>query len=189
MKLIVGLGNPGKEYEKTRHNVGFLAIDRIREHFKLPPFKQGFKGVWTKADDHSFALLKPHTFMNLSGDSVQAMMQFYKINVEDIVVIYDDLAFEPGVFRLRLSGSSGSHNGIQHIIQTLSTNLIKRIRIGIGPVPPAWKGRDYVLAVPDQLDEESIQNAIQGVVLAIDDYLHYDFPHAMSQYNRGNKTE
>jgi PTH1 family peptidyl-tRNA hydrolase len=187
MKLIVGLGNPGKTYEKTRHNVGFLAIDALAKHFKTPLFKEGFKGVWSKSNDNAFILLKPFTFMNLSGDSVLPLMQFYKIPVEDVVVIYDDLAFNPGTFRLRLNGSSGSHNGIQHIIQTLGTSDIKRIRIGIGPVPLAWKGRDFVLAPPEKEEEKLIEKTLQGVVLAVDDFLRYDFPHAMSHYNRGDK--
>lgn len=189
MKLIVGLGNPGKDYEKTRHNVGFLAIDALAKHFKLSAFKEGFKGVWTKADDRSFMLLKPHTFMNISGDAVLSAMQFYKIPLEDVVIIYDDLAFEPGVFRLRLNGSSGSHNGIGHIIQTLGSTAIKRIRIGIGAVPPEWKGRDYVLGVPSSPDQKKIDDAIATVVLAVQDYLAYDFPHAMSRYNIRGDTD
>ena len=187
MKLIVGLGNPGKMYEKTRHNVGFLAIDMLANHFKITSFKEGFKGVWAKSSDNAFILLKPHTFMNLSGESVLSLMQFYKLAIDDIVVIYDDLAFHPVTFRLRLNGSSGSHNGIQHIIETLGTSNIKRIRIGIGPVPTAWKGRDFVLAQPEQAEHMLIEKALQGVVLAVDDFLRYDFPHAMSQYNRGDK--
>ena len=183
MKLIVGLGNPGKEYEKTRHNVGFLAIDAIAHALKLPAFKEGYKGVWTKADDLSLMLLKPQTFMNLSGDSVLSAMQFFKIPLEDVVIIYDDLAFEPGVFRLRLNGSSGSHNGISHIIQTLGTTSIQRIRIGIGAVPSEWKGRDYVLGVPSSIDQQKIAQAIDTIVLAVKDYIDYDFAHAMSRYN------
>jgi PTH1 family peptidyl-tRNA hydrolase len=187
MKLIVGLGNPGKMYEKTRHNVGFLAIDLLANHLKITGFKEGFKGVWAKSGDNTVMLLKPHTFMNLSGESVMSLMQYYKISIEDIVVIYDDLAFNPGTFRLRLNGSSGSHNGIQHIIETLGTSNIKRIRIGIGPVPLAWKGRDFVLAQPEKEEEKHIEKALQGVVLAVDDFLRYDFSHAMSHYNRGDK--
>ena len=187
MKLIVGLGNPGKDYTRTRHNVGFQALDLLATSLKTPAFKEGFKGEWTKTADNKVMLLKPHTFMNLSGESVLLAMQFYKISIEDIVIIYDDLAFEPGVFRLRLNGSSGSHNGIQHILQTLGTQNIKRIRIGIGAVPPEWKGRDYVLAVPSEDEQTKIDHALKTIVLAMEDYLTYDFPHAMSRYNRGDK--
>ena len=133
MKLIVGLGNPGKEYENTRHNCGFKAIDAYAEMAQVDFNREDFKGTYAKfkLDDEDIILFKPLTFMNLSGEAVQAIVSFFKIPTEDIVVIYDDMAIKPGEIRLRLFGSSGGHNGIQNIINCLGTQNIKRIRIGI----------------------------------------------------------
>lgn len=185
VKLIVGLGNPGSAYEKTRHNMGFLVIDALAKSWKTPNFKEGFQGLYALDKNHQTILFKPTTFMNLSGQAVQAIMQFYKIPPDDVVIVYDDLAFEPGAIRLRLSGSSGSHNGIGHIIEQLHSKTIKRIRIGIGPVPQGFQGRDFVLGTPSDEEFVKLNQAIQLAVLAIEDYLAFDFPHAMSRYNRG----
>ena len=114
-------------------------------------------------------------------------MQFYKILPEDVVVVYDDLALEPGKIRLRLSGSSGAHNGMQHIIDILGTQDIKRIRVGIGAVPIQDKGKDYVLGLPSPSDQLNINRAITEATLAIEDYLHHDFSLAMNRYNRGSQ--
>jgi peptidyl-tRNA hydrolase, PTH1 family len=185
MKLIVGLGNPGVTYQNTRHNMGFMVIDALAKTWKITSFKEDFQGEYALVKAHDAILFKPNTFMNLSGHAVQAIMTFYKIPIEDVVIIYDDLAFEPGAIRLRLAGSSGSHNGIGHIIEQLKTQAVKRIRIGIGPVPKEFQGRDYVLAVPNQEEFAKLNQAILLAVKAIEDYLVFDFPHAMSRFNRG----
>ncbi len=186
MKLIVGLGNPGKEYANTRHNMGYMVIDALAKKWNLPHFKSNFQGEYVSHTFDQVILLKPTTFMNLSGQSVLAIAQFYKISPQEMVIIYDDLALEPGKIRLRMTGSSGSHNGMQHIIDTFSTQEIKRIRIGIGAVPIEQKGKDYVLTAPSKEDQKKINIAIQDAVSAIEVYLKTNFSQAMNQFNRGD---
>lgn len=130
MKLIIGLGNPGSKYERTRHNAGFIVLDELAKLLNCSIEAHGFNGVYYKNKD--YILLKPLTFMNLSGDSVVAIMNFYKIELSDIVVVYDDIDTELGKIRLRYQGSSGGHNGIKHLIATLKSDNFNRIRIGIG---------------------------------------------------------
>lgn len=135
LKLLIGLGNPGVQYEKTRHNAGFLAIDKICDTLNLSLTEKKFNGVFTKAkfNEQDFIIAKPYTFMNLSGTFTRQLCDFYKIWPQNILVIYDDFAFNLGQIKLRAKGSSGGHNGIQNIIKCMSTDKIKRIRIGIGP--------------------------------------------------------
>lgn len=151
MKLIVGLGNPGRKYEGTRHNMGFMALDEFALMCRADFDKEGFKGSYAVVNNPSLPekliLLKPETFMNLSGEAVEAISSFYKIGIEDIIVIYDDMSLAPGKIRLRKSGSSGSHNGMQNIIDHLHTDKIRRIRIGIGE-PGLFSGADYVCPLP-----------------------------------------
>jgi PTH1 family peptidyl-tRNA hydrolase len=185
MKLIVGLGNPGKSYERTRHNMGFLVMDTLAKRWQQPSFKHDFKGDYTLVQSKQALLFKPTTFMNLSGEAVKAMMDFYKIPVTDLLVVYDDLALTPGTIRLRLSGSSGSHNGMQSVIDHCQTNQIKRLRVGIGGVPLGQQGKDYVLTTPTQTEFATLTQAITEAAMAIEDYLQTDFLHAMNRFNRG----
>ena len=131
MKLIVGLGNPGKKYEKTRHNMGFMAVDLFSDITKIDVDKEVFNGLLGrgKVFDQDVLLFKPTTFMNLSGTAVQQVVHFFKISLEDIIVIFDDLALPVGDIRLRESGSSGGQKGMQNIIDNLKSDKIKRIRI------------------------------------------------------------
>ena len=183
MKLIVGLGNPGKEYEATRHNCGFRAIDLFADKAGLVIDKDGFKGLYTsfKFDGETIILFKPQTFMNLSGTAVREIVNFYKIDLHDIVVIYDDMALEPGEIRLRVKGSSGGQKGIQNIIDNLGTDEIQRIRIGIGE--PEYNAIDYVLGKPNKEDKEKIDSALEKAALAIKEYLTNSFVNAMNKYN------
>lgn len=135
MKLIVGLGNPGKQYEKTRHNTGYMALDRFAQKFNLElHLEPKFKGLMTKIDSNGnkAILLEPVTYMNLSGESVSAVMNFYKIDINDILIISDDLDSRLGRIRLRAKGSAGGHNGHKNIEQHLSSSDYKRLKIGIG---------------------------------------------------------
>ena len=136
MKIIVGLGNPGQQYEDTRHNIGFAIIDKIREKFEFPEFKSNkrFQAEISKnAIDLKEALLvKPQTFMNLSGESVQAILDFYKLTPEDLIVIHDDLDIATGKYKIATDSSSAGHNGVQNIIDKLGTQKFRRIRIGVG---------------------------------------------------------
>lgn len=189
MKLIVGLGNPGKEYENTRHNCGFKAIDAYAEMAQVDFNREDFKGTYVKfkLDDEDIILFKPLTFMNLSGEAVQAIVSFFKIPTEDIVVIYDDMAIKPGEIRLRLFGSSGGHNGIQNIINCLGTQNIKRIRIGIGE--PTFDPINYVLGKPSKEEQALIDEGINKAALAIREYLLKDFNSAMCKYNGGKSAD
>lgn len=185
MKLFVGLGNPGEEYRQTRHNMGFMVVDAFAKKLRLSGFKEKFQGSYLLSKTPSVILFKPTTFMNLSGHAVLELMQFYKIPVQDLVIIYDDLALEPGKIRLRLSGSSGSHNGMQSVIDGLGTQDIKRIRVGIGAVPLEQKGKDYVLGIPNAIEQAKINTAIEDSVLALELTLSQDFSQAMNRFNRG----
>lgn len=188
MKLIVGLGNPGKEYEQTRHNCGFRVLDAFADLVSVDINREDFKGVYGKfkLDEEDIILFKPLTFMNLSGTAVQEIVHFFKINIKNIVVIFDDMALKPGLIRLRESGSSGGQKGIQNIIDNLGTKDIKRIRIGIGE--PEFNAVDYVLSKPTGEDKTKIDSAIERAKLAIRDYLNHDFHYAMSIYNGGDNT-
>ena len=185
MKLIIGLGNPGKEYEHTRHNCGFDVLDALATFFNVSFDKKQFKGEFTltKFLGEDIALLKPLTYMNLSGESVQAFAQFYKVKIEDIIVIYDDLALDVGKIRLRKAGTAGSHNGMDSVINYLSTRDIKRIRIGIGQVPVHQSGADYVLSKFKSDEQPLVKSSIQRVVEAIIHFLKHDFDHAMNYFN------
>lgn len=183
MKLIVGLGNPGNKYEKTRHNMGFAVVDKFADSLGVTIDKDDFKGLFCRARfyDEDIYLLKPQTFMNLSGQSVLEFSNYFKIDLNDIIVIYDDLALEPGKIRLRLSGSSGGQKGMQNIIDLLKTNQIKRIRIGIGE--PTYGVIDYVLGKPSEEEKKLIDNAQEKAVEALKHALKVDFHSAMSKYN------
>lgn len=185
MKLIVGLGNPGKQYEGTRHNMGFMVLDEFAEMLSVDIDKEGFKGQYALVKDprfpEPFLLLKPTTFMNLSGEAVRSIVDFYKIDIDDIVVVYDDMAIPEGKIRLRPFGSSGSHNGMKNIIAHLGSERFKRIRIGIGE--PAHSGVDHVLTKPTGEALEQIKAAIHQGALALRDYLLHDFAFAMNHYN------
>lgn len=149
MKLIVGLGNPGAEYERTRHNAGFLFLDFLRESWDFPPFRPEtkWKGNISAGlhDGEKTVLLKPETFMNRSGDSVRALMDFYKLSPADIVVIHDDLDIAPGSFKVTESSRAAGHNGVADLIEKLGTQDFRRIRIGIGRPPENVPAEKYVL--------------------------------------------
>lgn len=188
MKLIVGLGNPGSEYENTRHNCGFCVVDAFADMAGVEFNKEDFKGVYAKfkIDDEDVFLFKPMTFMNLSGTAVQEIVHFYKIDINDIIVVYDDMAIEPGIIRLRNNGSSGGQKGMQNIIDCLGNQNIKRIRIGIGE--PKSTGVDWVLGKPFGDDKAKIDNAIERAAEAIRTSLMKSFDIAMSQYNGGGNS-
>ena len=183
MKLIVGLGNPGKKYEKTRHNMGFMVADLFSDVTGIDVDKDVFDGLMGRGKflDEDVIILKPQTFMNLSGNSVQKVVHFFKIPLEDIIVVYDDMALPPGTMRMRLSGSSGGQKGIQNIIDMLGTEDIKRIRIGIGE--PEYDSVDYVLSKPLKEEQVLIDEAINRAVEALKETIRSNFQKAMSLYN------
>ena len=186
MKLVVGLGNPGREYEHTRHNMGYDAIDKVAEMFRADFDRHNFKGVYALVKNPSLSepliLLKPETYMNLSGESVRPMMDYFKIPLEDLLVIYDDMDLPEGKIRLRQSGSAGSHNGMKSLVQHLGSEDFKRLRIGIGE--PEFSAVDYVLGKPKDESKEKIEQALEQAAKAVRDYLLHDFAYAMNHYNR-----
>ena len=184
MKLIVGLGNPGKEYAGTRHNCGFMVIDRLASKLNVDVDQNKFKGLYAKVKYHGedIILLKPQTYMNLSGESVNAMMNFFKIDKEELLVIYDDLDMPVGKLRLRKTGSAGGHNGIKNIIAHLNSQDFKRIRVGIDR-HKYMNVADYVLSRFSKVESEAIEQGIENAANAVLDYLDNDFNHAMNYYN------
>uniref|UniRef100_UPI0025FA3852 aminoacyl-tRNA hydrolase n=1 Tax=uncultured Clostridium sp. TaxID=59620 RepID=UPI0025FA3852 len=134
MFLIVGLGNPGSQYEDTRHNIGFKVIDNIAKEYNIEINRQKFKGMCGEGfiNGEKVILLKPTTYMNLSGESIREVVDFYKISNEDVLVIYDDISLDVGRLRIREKGSAGGHNGIKSIIAHLGTDIFPRIKVGVG---------------------------------------------------------
>ena len=188
MKLIVGLGNPGKEYAMTRHNCGFRVVDAFADATGVDIDKEDFHGVYGKFkyNDEDIILFKPLTMMNLSGTAVYEIVKFFKIHREDIVVIYDDMAIEPGALRLRATGSSGGQKGMENIIKCLATENIKRIRVGIGE--PKFDAIKHVLGEATGDDKVKIDSAIDRATKAIREFLINDFQNAMSKFNGGGNS-
>lgn len=184
MKLIVGLGNPGKEYQKTRHNIGFMVIDNYLKENNLELNKTKFNGKYTETNikGEKVIFLEPQKYMNLSGEVIREFVKFYKIDIKDILVINDDLDMECGKIRLREKGSSGGHNGLKNIEQHLNTNEYKRLKIGVGN-NKMIETKDYVLGKFSKEDFEKIENSIKISKNIIDDFIDEDFISLMSNYN------
>lgn len=185
MKLFIGLGNPGRKYEKTRHNVGFMVIDELVKKWSVSLSEdKKFKGEIGSAyiNGEKVLLLKPTTYMNLSGESVQAVMDFYGLENDDVVVIYDDLDMEVGKLRGRAKGSAGGHNGIKSMILHLAGEDFKRFKIGIDKSPHG-KTSDHVLGKFTTEEMDYIGPAILRVVRACEELLASDFVKAVSGLN------
>ncbi|GAA0320762.1 aminoacyl-tRNA hydrolase [Bacillus carboniphilus] len=185
MKLIVGLGNPGQQYDKTRHNIGFEVVDQLAEQLQTPLNQQKHKGLLGKGTykGESFILLKPLTYMNLSGESVSEVCQFYKIEPSDIVVLYDDLDLPVGKIRLRQKGSAGGHNGIKSMIQHLGTTEFNRVRIGIDRPEPGIPVPNYVLGKFRPEEQEEMKQVIKTCADACEVWLTKPFIQVMNEYN------
>ena len=189
MKLIVGLGNPGKEYEKTRHNVGFNFINYYLD-------KMGFSVNWsikfdglvyeTRIDNNKVIFLKPQTFMNLSGNSVRKVIDFYHIDIEDILVVSDDLDLNIGNFKLRMNGSSGGHNGLKDIESKIGSSNYKRLKIGISK-NDGIDTKDYVLGNFSSSENKILDNLYSELVNVLNDYFDLPFTDLMNKYNRKNR--
>ncbi|MBU0744411.1 MAG: aminoacyl-tRNA hydrolase [Gammaproteobacteria bacterium] len=185
IKLIVGLGNPGPQYENTRHNVGFWLVKSLAEKyhgdFRLESKFRGFVSE-IKIADHKCRLLLPETFMNLSGDAVGRVAKFYKIPSSSILVVHDELDFSPGDIRLKKDGGANGHNGVQNIIDQLGTNDFWRIRIGIGKAKSKDGFSDYVLSKPSKSNLGQILDAIDHAVMTIPKLVAGDFASAISEF-------
>lgn len=186
MKCIVGLGNPGKKYENTRHNIGFNVIDElVRRHVgQLDGTK--FKSLYSivTIDGEKVLYVQPQTFMNLSGEGVRPLLDYYKVDIEDLVVIYDDLDLPVGKVRLREKGGHGGHNGIRSLIQHLGTKDFKRIRIGVGRPTNAQAIVDYVLKPFAKDEVEEMKVTVQETADACDMWLEQSYVAVMNAYNK-----
>ena len=186
MKLIVGLGNPGKEYENTRHNTGFMVLDRLSEKLNIEMTQSKFKGLYGKGKykGEDVILLKPQTYMNLSGESVRQVMDFFKINQEDILVIYDDLDINPGIIKIRKKGGPGTHNGMKSVVSRLNSEDFPRVRVGIGM--PEFKGDlvNYVIGNITDEDYEELKKGINKASEAVASIIKDGIDMAMNKYNK-----
>jgi PTH1 family peptidyl-tRNA hydrolase len=183
IRLVAGLGNPGREYENTRHNVGFLIIDALAARAGLAlAFSNSWQALWGKAADGCL-YLKPQTFMNHSGRAVRAVSQFYKVAAAEMLIIYDDLALPLGQLRLRREGSSGGQNGMQSVIECLGTSAVPRLRMGIGEA-----GRksmvDHVLGRFGPSERAALDDAVIRAMQAVDCARQQGIEIAMNQFNR-----
>lgn len=173
MKLIVGLGNPGSRYQDTLHNVGFLAADALFAKISTDRWLSRFKGMMSRGSYQGcgYILLKPQTYMNISGESVLACQQFFKVPIQDILVISDDIDRPAGSLRYRTSGGHGGHNGLRSIIQLFGSSDFHRIKIGIGRPNGRQKVADYVLSKPSSDISDSIDQAVQQTVDYLQDFI------------------
>jgi len=185
LRLIVGLGNPGRKYENTRHNVGFRAIDYLAREIGTKVEKEKYKALLGEGlvRGEKVILVKPQTFMNLSGEAVAPLAAWYKVNPSEILVLYDDLALEVGKLRIRVKGSHGGHNGMRSLIAHLKTESIPRIRLGIGQAPPEWDVADYVLGSFSSLENKQIEESIIQTGKAVEMILTQGLEKAMSKFN------
>ena len=190
MYVICGLGNPGKKYANTRHNMGFITIDQLAEKHDIKVDKVKFKALVGEGRiaGQKVLLVKPQTYMNLSGESVQEVMHFYKLDPEELIVIYDDLDLEVGALRLRKFGSAGTHNGMRSVVQHLNSDRFPRIRLGIGA-----NGKkdivDHVIGGFAKDEVPVLEEAVTKAVAAIECMLGEGIDRAMSQYNSKKKSK
>ncbi len=185
MYLIVGLGNPESDYSKTRHNMGFNVINKISEQYEIDVNKNKFKGLFGtgQIEGEKILLLKPQTYMNLSGESVKEIVDFYKIDLDNIIVIYDDIDIEPGKIKIKKFGGPGTHNGMKSVVNELGSQNFKRVRVGIGS--PENKG-DLINYVIGHIPEEEVKTLEKGVLEAKDaviEILKNGIDIAMNKFN------
>ncbi len=187
MKCIVGLGNPGKKYEKTRHNIGFQVIDELlKRHSVVMKSKYNCDHGLLRHGKESVMFVKPQTFMNLSGEGIQPLMNFFKIELKDLLVIYDDLDLPTGKIRLREKGGHGGHNGIRSIIQHTGSKEFKRLRIGVGRPTDDMAVVNYVLQPFSKAENLLVEQAILYASDACDAWIEQPFIEVMNSYNQKN---
>ena len=186
MYIIAGLGNPGREYENTRHNAGFASLDALAKRHGIELTTRKFQALTGSGyiDGQKVLLVKPQTYMNLSGESVRELVDYYKIDPEEeLIVIYDDINLAPGKLRIRPKGSAGGHNGIKNIIAHLGTQVFPRIRIGVGEKPKGWDLADYVLGRFSKEEEPVVREALEKAAKACSEIITEDITSAMNKYN------
>ncbi len=185
MYIIVGLGNPEKDYANTRHNMGFQVINKIAEQYEIEVTKSKFKGLYGTGtiEGEKVILLKPQTFMNLSGESIKEILQFYKIEKEQLIVIYDDIDIEPGNIKIRKAGGAGTHNGMKSVVQELNTQNFKRIRVGIGMPKQKENLIEYVLGAIPEEDKEKLEKGTDLAKEAVSGIIKNGIDIAMNKFN------
>lgn len=185
MYLIIGLGNPEEEYARTRHNMGFDTINKISEKYNIKVNKSKFNSLYGTGtiEGEKVILLKPQTYMNLSGEAVRDFMNFYKLSSEDIIVIYDDLDIEPGIIKIRKKGGPGTHNGMKSVVHELQTEDFSRIRIGIGN--PEYKNDllNFILTRIPEEEYKILEKAQENAVSAVEEIIKNGIDTSMNKYN------
>lgn len=192
MFIIAGLGNPTKEYEGTRHNVGFDVIDRLSEKYNIDVDTKKHRAFIGKGmiAGQKVILAKPQTYMNLSGESIRSLLDYYKVDEEhELLVIYDDVSLGVGQLRIRAKGSAGGHNGIKNIIAHLGGQVFLRIKIGVGEKPPKYDLADYVLGHFSKAEKILMDEGYDNAVRAVEMIVSGDIEGAMNEYNRKKKEE
>lgn len=191
MKFIIGLGNPTAQYAGTRHNIGFDAVTRLADDYRISVTEKKHKALCGKGmiAGEKVILLKPQTYMNLSGESVRDVLDFYKAGPEDIIVCYDDINLDPGQLRVREKGSAGGHNGIKNIIAHLGTEQFARVRIGVGEKPAGWDLADYVLGRFSAEEEPLMREALADAAKACEMFVADELSAAMNMFNKKKKQE
>lgn len=187
MYLIVGLGNPGRQYENTKHNVGFDTVDYLIEEYRIPQAGVKHKAMYGKGviAGQKVLIAKPLTYMNLSGESVRELVDYYKIDPEtELIVLYDDISLEPGQIRIRKKGSAGGHNGIKNIIAQIGTEVFARVKIGVGEKPKNWDLADYVLSPFGKEERAAVDEAIKRAAKAVEMIVQEEIDSAMNMFNR-----
>ncbi len=185
MYVIVGLGNPGRKYSVTRHNIGFEVVDEFARQHKIKMTKVKFKAVIGEGNygGEKVLLVKPQTYMNLSGESVMKIMDYYNLPIENLIVVYDDIDIDPGKMRIRKKGSGGSHNGMKNIIYLLKQDIFPRVRIGVGKPQNGQPLADYVLGRFSKDDQNLLVPVVRDAVSAMEVMIKDDVDLAMNRYN------
>ncbi len=185
MYLIVGLGNPEDNYSKTRHNMGFNVVNKLSEKYNIEINKSKFKGLLGSGliENEKVILLKPQTFMNLSGESVVEVMNFYKIPLDNLIVIYDDIDIVPGKIRIRKNGSAGTHNGMKSVVNSLNTEEFIRVRVGIGKPKENIDMISYVIGYIPEEDLEYLNNGVELAKEAVIEIIKNNIDSAMNKFN------
>lgn len=192
MFLIAGLGNPDKKYEKTRHNIGFDTIDALAEKYNISITEKKHKALCGSGviEGVKVILAKPQTYMNLSGESIAEIVNFYKLDPEsEMLIIFDDISLAPGNIRVRKKGSAGGHNGIKSIISSVGTSNFMRIKVGVGEKPQGWDLADHVLGRFSSGDRKLVDEAIEFAADAVEKIITDGPDAAMNEYNRKRVTE
>jgi len=185
MRLIIGLGNPEKQYKGTRHNTGFEVINKLSLEVQIPVIKSKHRCLTGAGFIYGkkVMFIKPQTYMNVSGEAVRELLAFYKLSAADILVIYDDISLPIGNIRVRNQGSAGGHNGIKNILYHLETDIFPRIRVGIGLKPPDWSLTDYVLGRFTQEEQEGLKEGVTKACEATLTILKHGIDASMNKFN------